>query len=416
MQDLGNKLIEIHVTDSNLTTPGAGFFDDFGGMVDGLVATPALMVVLIALAVAVPLCILAITLSRLHHKRTGRSSVAGKTMLRITPIVAAAAIIATPLLTNAMINPVLLPNTPISITIDKATALSATDTTTVIFDQDATLKTDIYAQLDTDFNGHLGSNLTVSTANTTDLSLITNLSTTNNWVYESGPVAAGDMTDFNVTVNITEDLPIGDYVGQVSFYGQAVQAPVEKATVTFWCHVGAPDIKILQAQSDSVGVGDEILTDGGSYIGREVTLDVGSSYSAPLPNDLDLYGEECNRLTHPDGSQHDKYYWRANFPNHSMVVYAGEQMIATVSPVGAEPVPSDKVWYEQCWKDNNWEPSFCDQYDAEIDDYFLNTWLPWEVEYNNFDWQTWVEEFFDENGVLPVFDGVNFRWLIEMID
>lgn len=239
MNQIGNKLIEINVTDSSLDTPeaGTGFLDGFNNMIDGLMATPLELVLFVAMMVAIPLCIFAIILVKLHNKQTGHSKLIkngdkiAKNILRFTPIAVAVAIIATPLFSHAIINPTLLDNSPISITIDKATALSATGETTVTFEDTATSHVDIYAALNTNFDNNLGSNLTISTANTDDLSSTANLSTTTNHIYTTGPVTTGETTIFNVKVDITEDLPVGTYKGQVDFYGDYIMLEEFKFTI-----------------------------------------------------------------------------------------------------------------------------------------------------------------------------------------
>lgn len=413
MQEIGNKLIEIRVTDSNLTAPGAGtgFLNDLGsglgGIVDGLVATPALLVVLIALAVAVPLSILAIVLSRLHHKRTNRTSAASRTILKATPIAATLAIVAAPLLTLAAPSP--LDNTPVTITIDKATALSATDTTTVSLNQDATSHVDIYAQLDNDFNGYLNTDLTVGAANTNDSTPATYLSTTNDLIYTTGPAVAGDTTNFDITVAITENLPVGDYVGQVSFYGDFVQK--ETATVTFWCQASYGNAKVTmdsQLASDVSSYDMSGIMSNGDDVGRAITFNIGDSYELPTPNELELEGAYCD-------NEGDNMYWRGWTVANGQLVWdimypnLGDTIDIVASPVDKEPIPSGEVWYEQCWKNWNYDGDFCPQYNQEISA-FAEIWDAWEYQYNSFGWSNWIDEYYNEHGAYPVVDGMAFKW------
>lgn len=435
MQEIGNKLIEIHVTDSGLVAPGAGLLDNLGGMADGLIATPALMIVLIALAVAVPLSILAVVLSRLHHKRTNRPSTVGKTMLRLTPIAAILAIVAAPLLTLATPSP--LDNTPISITIDKATVLSASDTTTVSLNQDATSHADIYAELDNDFNGYLNTDLTVSAANTNDSTSITNLSTTNNLIYSTNPVAAGDTTDFQIAVSITEDLPVGDYTGQVSFYGDFVQK--EQIEVTFWCWGNGGAVEKSAPVTLPV-VGDDILEDEEGRIGKTAILNVGDMYNMPTPNELGLYGGQCDAEYATDGYDYNGWSVIERFdsdhyysPEFMFAPSAGSMMnavsLSTIQPLFIQnyPEPVDEPWYQGCYVDGN--QVICETYEDDIlqwisqqeryggiwyYDVGLSEWSygwgsdpyqEWQT-----DWQDLFENHFLNNGAIPVYDGLELIW------
>lgn len=423
MDSIGNKQIEINVLDSRLAAPeaGTGFLDSLGGMMDGLTATPLELVLFMAMMVAIPLCILSIILVQLHHRRTGRSKIVkngdkiAKNMLRLTPIAVAMAIIATPLISHAIMNPIMLDNSSISITVDKATALTDTGQTTVFFADTATSHVDIYAALDKDFDGNLGSNLLISAANINDASSTTNLSTTNNLVYTTGPVVMGEITMFDITVDITEDLPVGVYKGQIDFYGDYFQDTVVQDDIMFnlWCE-----------------------TDAGEPIKETVSLAYGETYTFPTPPELGLTGGECSKVfDHSTWATNDtydenKFYWPQGGLSYGVDILAqpANKSVAAEMFIGRFVEPVDEPWYD-CWLAGDFSTEACltyqDDYLAWEDATYSGVYDAWAYDDVAGQWQYSPEEyvrwesawydwsyayFYSNNSTLPVFDGMNLYW------
>lgn len=420
MKPIADKLVEINITDSNLaasTMPNAPNTGLLSNITDGLVSTPITTIILAALAVAVPLCILAVVLSRLHHNKAKSSKyfkisgILSKATIGFTPIAVILAVIAAPVIHSFAKSGQPLDSTPISITIDKATALSASDVTTTTLSETATERADIFAELDNDFNGFLGKDLTVSAASANNPESAINLSTINTLVHSTpNPVTADDTVDLNVTVSITEDLPVGNYEAKVSFYADYIQAPIEPetATITFWCLAGGGGIN---TRTDDVKLNgsDEILVDDG-YIGKSFTYNVGDSFELLPPGELGLYGKECNeggswRNSEKYNDDYSYLYW----PGGMFERNPGDLTDIQTVPkqfVGAQPDPSNEPWYDKCWLDYDW--AYCNN-NEDYQDWMYDIYYPWHDTYVN-DWVDWTLNYWDSNQAWPAVDTMEFVW------
>ena len=437
MESLGNKLVEIVVKDSNLlagapnTGSGSGFLNTIA---EGLASTPLATIILVALSTAAVLSVIAIILARLHHNKA-RGSYASKlarTMSKVTmalsPVVVALAVVITPILTTLASDRNTLPNTPISITIDKATSLSASDITTLTLDKDATSHADIYADIDTTFNNNLGTNLLVSANNVNDPNTISDIYTTQTLIYTTGPVVAGDEEDFNVTVSITEDLPVGTYTGRISFYGEYFQAAPKTASVTYWCYArGGVAEQAPAGQSIRLLEGGGYYDDDDDYISKTMTYNLEETFTFPTPRELglDCYddGEEDVDLLDRTGVNHGMswsnlekwnengtfYYWPYEMTGGSPFFEDTATMIAVPSQfTGTQPDPSEEYWYEDCWLnyDDNWY--YCDNND-DYWDWIDDIYWPWQNQYEN-RWRNWTAYYYYSNNSAPVFDGMELEW------
>lgn len=227
MEQIADKLIEIHVTDSSVAVPGTGLF---GGLMDNISANPAWLIVAIALLSAMLSIIVAFILYKRHSKHARKP-------LYILPFLAlATTALAIPPMTSLADDSNRLNNSPISITIDKNHSLTADDTTTVTLHKNATDYAEIFSRLTTDFDGKLGDGIKVSVQPVSGDFSAVDLSTVDSLIYTTpGAITAGTDIEFDIIVEIDENLPVGDYNSEVDFYGNYIMAEEFKFTVdTHW--------------------------------------------------------------------------------------------------------------------------------------------------------------------------------------
>lgn len=456
MEQIGNKLIQINVTDSSLPVsgvPDTGIFGGISGIVDGLSSTPITTILLAAIVIAIPLCVIAIVLSRLHHDKTRTGKIAkhggilSKITIGLTPALVALAVVVAPVIHTLAIEP--LDSQTLSITIDKARSLSASGTSTVVLGKSASSHADIFAALNNNFDGNLGTNLSISAASIADSLESVELSTTKKHIYTTGPVEAGYNTDFDITVAITENLPVGEYVGNVEFSAEYVEADTT-VDITLWCNAGS----VIQPLSlPSPDTDDEILRDG-VYIGKVVSLDIDSDFTLPTPNELGLYGETCDSNNSEWGwvssgspnseSNIDNWFFGAithYWPTGVLYAQPGEAVIASntlpikpLTPGYSIPMPQpdpSEEWYE-CYvrimnAESDNEVAGCEQYLEDIDEWAIAMFVPWfdgyeewwstnkANQYDRFDlwcdeWFDWLVKYYNDNNKQIVFDGMEAKW------
>lgn len=374
MYDISNKMVEIHVTDSSAGAPGAGMLQqimsDSGG---SALADPILMTILLTLVIALPIIILAVVLSR---KRSPHA----KKVLCLTPLSMVAAVIMLPLVSLAADDMTAIDASPLQITIDKGQSLSASAKVDAVLSHDATDHVNVYAKVNSDFGGKLGNDIGISASYDSQEASLVNLSQDNALIYSTpGAIVAPVDVGFVVGVTIDESLPVGSYVGEISFLGDYVQI-VEPlmGTVKFSCY-SAADLSETE------------------LISKSVVVEEGTSFAAPTANQLDLAGGQCGdqfgSWEFVDSYDKDNYY----SPSIFWVAQVGGQldMVARSSVQSLFIQQGERYGKEWFYLD-----------DIDIWAYDINAYDQWVH-----DWDSMLYDYSRNNdGVLPVFDGLELRW------
>lgn len=232
-----------------------------------------------------------------------------------------------------------------------------------------------------------------------------------------GPLAADSIINLVFSITVDPAIELGKYKANVKLVETYVdtEQPSEPVSVTLWCRSGYGVDNVSFAPTSAI-IGEENLQSG-DYIGKTITLDVGDNYTMPTPNELGLYGGECDENSYrgypynwvtygkPDNINGmflkgaTALYWPSyiiNAPFGSTVSITNELPVEFMSPDIEIPYPDPSEPWHSCsvkyieYDFLNWGD--CDQYWDEIDQWYTDVFDPW---YNSI-YSEWLSEDQDD--------------------